>query len=103
MSGNWAGKGSRCDGDDEVTHIIEIIKDDIRRIAASTDTTVEDVTNSIEKLSGSTQRIDFRSVASGLESLNFAIEEQKRKQKAIDRIAWKAEAAQRRAKGMHFK
>jgi hypothetical protein len=26
-----------------------------------------------------------------------------RKKKAIDRIAWKAEAAQRRAKGMHFK
>jgi len=86
-----------------MTHVIEIIKDDIERMASSTDTTVEDVIHSIEKLCRTTQGIDFRSAMSGLESLNDAIQEQKRKQKAIDRIAWKAEAAQRHAKRGNWK
>jgi len=76
---------------------------DLTTVAASTDTTVADVEYSMEKLCGITQRIDFRSVVSGLESLNFTIEEQKRKQKAIDRIAWKAEDKQRYQKGGHWK
>lgn len=34
---------------------------------------------------------------------NREIRTQRRKQRNIDRIAWKAEAEQRRAKGVHFK
>lgn len=75
----------------------------IEKIAASTDTTVADVEYSMEKLTRITQRIDFRSAMSGLESLNSAIAEKKRKQKAIDRIAWEAERQQRYQKGGHFK
>lgn len=37
------------------------------------------------------------------ESINDLIKEEKRRQKRIDRIAWKAETAQRFAKGRHFR
>jgi hypothetical protein len=72
-------------------------------MTSSTDTTVEDVIHSIEKLCRITQRIDFHKAMSGLESLNAAIEAEKRRQKAIDRIAWKAAAAQRHAKRGNWK
>ena len=37
------------------------------------------------------------------DSIDNLIKKEKRQQKHIDRIAWKAEAAQRFAKGRHFK
>lgn len=42
-------------------------------------------------------------VASATDTTVAVIEEQKRKQKSIDRIAWKAEAAQRHAKRGNWK
>lgn len=43
---------------------------------------------------------EFRKATKTIEELTEA---EKRKQKSIDRIAWKAEAAQRIAKGGHWK
>jgi len=42
-------------------------------------------------------------MVNAFESIDNLIKEEKRRQKHIDRIAWKAEAAQRFAKGRHFK
>jgi len=81
------------------------IDDIIERVAATTRTSVADVRNCIYSLILDTTGLSdaFENAMPGLKSLNSVIEEQKRKQKAIDRIAWRAEAQQRRDKGMHFK
>lgn len=66
------------------------------------DSTTYASTGTIElKLTDDT--IDFRNARSDFKSFNDVIKKQTREQKHIDRIAWKAEAEQRRAKGMHFK
>jgi hypothetical protein len=39
----------------------------------------------------------------GLNDFTAKIEKQKRKQKSIDRLAWRAEDIQRKAKGGHWK
>lgn len=75
----------------------------VEGVTSATDTTVADVRRSIERLAGTILKINPHKAIAGLESLNAAIEEQKRKQKSIDRIAWKAEAAQRHAKRGNWK
>jgi hypothetical protein len=81
------------------------IDDTIERVAVATRTSVADVRNCIHSLILDTIGLSdaFENAMPGLESLNFAIEEQKRKQKHIDRIAWEGERRQRYQKGMHFK
>lgn len=75
----------------------------IEKIAASTSITVDDVIYSIERLSITTPEIDYQKFIAGLQSINDQIKEQKRKQKAIDRIAWEAERWQRYQKGGKWK
>jgi len=47
--------------------------------------------------------INFQKAIAGFNSINESITDQKRKQKSIDRIAWKVEAAQRYQKGGHWR
>lgn len=54
-------------------------------------------------LSRSISDIDCRNAIDGLQSISDQIKDQKRKQKAIDRVAWEAERQQRYQKGGHFK
>ncbi|MCK9571234.1 hypothetical protein M0R72_19960 [Candidatus Pacearchaeota archaeon] len=81
------------------------IDDIAERAAVVTRTSVADVRNCIYSLILDTTGLSdaFENAMPGLESLNSAIEEQKRKQKSIDRIAWRAETQQRFNKGRKFK
>ncbi len=54
-------------------------------------------------LSRSISDIDCRKAIDSLQSISNQIKEQKRKQKAIDRIAWEAERRQRYQKGGKWK
>jgi hypothetical protein len=79
--------------------------DTIERMAAALRTSVSDVRNCMQSLSVTITESStkWQDAMASFDSIDDVIKAEKRRQKAIDRIAWKAEAAQRRAKGMHFK
>lgn len=85
----------------EINNMGETIK-----IVITESTTASDVVGIVNDMWPGTARLISEmgeAFQVAMKSVEELAKEQKREQKHIDRIAWKAEAAQRRAKGGHWK